>query len=172
MRFITNFRALLIAIWLGAACFFSFAVAPSAFGVLPSRELAGHVVSRTLAILNYSGLAIGLLVLAISFVKRLEIKPVWLWIERFLLFVMAAACGVGQFVIGLWLTLLRAQIGRPIDEVPLEDPLRIQFNVLHQYSVWILIGAMAAALIVFFIIAGKSSNAAKENTTDEFGFPV
>jgi hypothetical protein len=46
MNFIKDIRALLIALWLGAACFFSFAVAPSAFGVLPSRELAGSVVSR------------------------------------------------------------------------------------------------------------------------------
>jgi hypothetical protein len=48
MNLLSDIRILLLGLWLGAACFFSFAVAPSAFGVLPSRELAGLVVNRTL----------------------------------------------------------------------------------------------------------------------------
>jgi hypothetical protein len=50
-------------------------------------------------------------------------------------------------------------MGRPIDEVPLEDPLRIQFNNLHEYSVWILVTGMIAALTAFFIIARKPEKA-------------
>src|SRR5688572_19583485 len=152
MKFITNSRALLIGLWLGAACFFSFAVAPSAFGVLPSRELAGSIVSRTLMIINFSGIVIGLLLLLTTLVKRLDLKPFWLWTKRFLLLIVVAACAVGQFVIATWLAVVRAQFGKPIDEVALEDPLRIQFSTLHQYSVWVLAAAMIAALIVFFII--------------------
>jgi hypothetical protein len=170
MKFVTNFRALLIAIWLGAACFFSFAVAPSVFGILPSRELAGSVVSRTLMIVNFSGVAIGILLLLTTLVKQLAIKSFWLWTERFLLLVLTAACAIGQFVIGFWLTVLRAQIGRPIDELSLEDPLRIQFNTLHQYSVWILATAMVASIIVFFIISGKSSGNSNKDSAKAFDF--
>lgn len=170
MRFITNSRALLIALWLGAACFFSFAVAPGAFSVLESREMAGAVVSRTLSIVNFSGIAIGLLLLLTTLVKRLDIRPFWLWTERFLLLLVTAACAVGQFVIGWWLALLRSQMGKPIDEVPLEDPLRIQFNTLHQYSVWVLVGAMIAALLVFFIISGRSSAKPGKDASDPFDF--
>lgn len=156
MQFLTNIRLLLIALWLGAAVFFV-AVAQSSFAVLPSRELAGAVVSRTLMIVNLSGIAIGLIVLASSFIKRLNTGAFWLWTERFLLVVLTIACAVGQFVIALWLAAVRAQMGgRPIDEVPLEDPLRIQFNQLHQYSQWFLLGAMVAALVLFFLIGRKS----------------
>lgn len=156
MSFISNLRLLLIALWLGAAVFFIF-VAQSAFAVLPSRELAGSVVSRTLMIVNLSGLGIGLILLLSSFIKRLNIKPFFLWTERVLLILFSVACAVNQLVIGSWLAYIRAQFGgKPIDEIALEDPLRIQFNQLHQYSVWILMGSMIAALVIFFFIARKS----------------
>lgn len=170
MKFITNSRALLIALWLGAACFFSFAVAPSAFAVLPSRDLAGNVVSRTLAIVNFSGIVIGLILLLTTLVKRLDLKPLWLWTERFLLLIMTAACAVGQFVIGLWLASIRAQAGKPMEEIALDDPLKIQFNALHQYSVWILMAAMIAAIIAFFIISGNSFNNSKKEVSNDFDF--
>lgn len=175
MSFISNLRLLLIALWLGAAVFFIF-VAQSAFAVLPSRELAGSVVSRTLMIVNLSGLGIGLILLLSSFIKRLNIKPFFLWTERVLLVLLVAACAVNQLVIGSWLSYIRAQFGgKPIDEIALEDPLRIQFNQLHQYSVWILMGSMIAALVIFFFIARKSDKtvAVDKKVTDinnEFKF--
>ena len=155
MKFLSNVRLLLLALWLGAACFF-IAVAQSAFAVLPSRELAGSLVSRALLILNVSGLIIGAILLVSSFVKTIENNRFRIWTERFLLLVLTAACAVGQFVIGLWLSYVRAQIGRPIDEVAADDPLKIQFNTLHEYSVWVLFAGMIAALLAFFLIAQKS----------------
>lgn len=136
--------------------FFSFAVAPSAFIVLESRELAGSLVSRTLMIVNICGLIIGAILLLSSFFKQGGIKPFALWVERIFLIIMAAACAVGQFVIGIWIWTIKTQMGKPLEEVPLEDPLRMQFDKLHQYSVWVLVTAMIAALIVFFIVSRKS----------------
>jgi len=155
MKFLSNVRLLLVALWLGAACFF-IAVAQSSFAVLPSRELAGSVVSRTLMVLNLSGLVLGAILLLTSFIKQPEINRFRVWAERFSLLILVAACAVGQFVIGLWLSFIRAQIGRPIDEVAADDPLKIQFNTLHQYSVWILMAGMIAALLAFFLIAQKA----------------
>jgi hypothetical protein len=155
MKFLVNVRFLLVALWLGAAVFF-IAVAQSSFAVLPSRELAGSVVSRTLMVLNLSGLVLGSILLLTSFIKQPETNRFRIWTERFLLLVLTAACAVGQFVIGLWLSFIRSQIGRPIDEVALDDPLKIQFNNLHQYSVWVLMAGMIAALLAFFLMAHKS----------------
>ena len=170
MRFLTDIRLLLIALWLGAACFFSFAVAPSAFGVLPSRELAGSMVNRTLLIVNISGIVIGAILILLSFVGAKGENKFKIWSERFLLLIMTAACAVGQFVIGIWLSYTKAQMGKPIDEVPLEDPLRIQFNQLHEYSVWILVTAMVAALIAFFLIGRKSVAKVVETKKDQYDF--
>lgn len=157
MKILTLIRLLLIGLWLGAACFFSFAVAQSAFAVLPTRELAGLVVSRTLSIVNYSGLVIGLILLLSSFVKQPETNRFRLLTERVLLIIFTLACAVGQFVIGLWLSYVRMQMTRPIDELTVDDPLRITFNNLHQYSVWVLIAAVAAALIAFFLIGKQTA---------------
>lgn len=171
MKFLSDIRLLLIGIWIGAACFFSFAVAPSAFSVLESRELAGSIVSRTLMIVNISGLIIGAILLLTSFLKQTGINKFALWSERILLIIMTAACAVGQFVIALWLSYIRAQIGKPIEQVPLEDPLRVQFNNLHQYSVWVLVTAVIAALIVFFIVSRKTFSGAKEEkVSKDFDF--
>lgn len=154
MKFFSDIRLLLLGLWLGAAIFF-IAVAQSVFAVLPQRELAGAVVNRTLAVLNYSGLLISAVLLASSFLHRRGVNRFWLWAERGLLLIIAAACAVGEFVIGFWLSTVRAQIGRPIDEVAADDPLRIQFNNLHEYSVWVLMAGMAAALIAFFIVSNR-----------------
>ena len=168
MNFISRVRLLSISLWLGAACFFSFAVAPSVFSVLENRELAGSVVSRTLMIVNLSGVAIGLILLASSFIKREGIAPIWFWSERFLLAAFTLVLAVGEFVVSVWLRLIRNQAGRPIEELAVEDPLRMQFNNLHQYSVWILMGAMIAALILFFLIGKSAGKILTEDKKDEF----
>jgi len=157
MAFVANFRSFLVAFWLGAAVFFSMAVAQSAFAVLPSRELAGAVVNRTLMILNYGGMIIGLILLASSIVNKEKVNRLKLWIEQGLLLLLTAACAFGQFVIGARLHALREQIGRPIDEVAADDPLRIAFGALHGYSVMMLAFAMLAALIVYFLLASRGA---------------
>lgn len=169
MKFFSDLRLLLLGIWLGSAVFF-IGVAQSAFAVLPKRELAGAVVNRTLSILNYGGLAIALVLILTSFVAAKNTNRISVWSERFLLLIVAAACAAGQFVIGLWLSMIRAQMGRPVDEVAVDDPLRIQFNNLHEWSVWVLIGGMAAALIAFFIISNRKFGAATKTSTDPYDF--
>src|SRR5919202_5773658 len=68
LRVLAGARLLLAALWLGGAVFFSFVVAPAVFQVLPTRELAGAVVTRTIAVVNVGGFAVGLLLLASVFV--------------------------------------------------------------------------------------------------------
>ncbi|MCC6329936.1 MAG: DUF4149 domain-containing protein [Acidobacteria bacterium] len=171
MKFLFDIRLLLIGLWLGAAVFFV-GVAQSAFAVLPTRELAGMVVNRTLLILNVSGIIIGVLLFAGSLIGNGAGKRVLLWLERVLLVLIVAACAVGQFVLGFWLQLTRAQMGKPVDEVAVDDPLRIQFNNLHNYSEWVLMAAMVAALIAFFVMANRRAvtAASKGTTTDPFDF--
>jgi len=168
MKFYSDLRLLLLSIWLGAAVFF-IAVAQSAFAVLPQRELAGAVVGRTLIVLNFGGLAIFALLFLTSFLGTATVNRFWIWVERVLLLVTATACAVGQFVFGVWISLKHAEIGRPIDELAADDPLRIQFDMLHEYAVWTLMAGMAAALISFFVMANRRS-AKKSTSTDPYNF--
>lgn len=166
MRFFTTFRLLLLGIWLGAACFF-IAVAQSAFAILPAREMAGSIVNRTIAILNIGGLAIGVLLIVMSLVGMKTAAKFWVWAERFLLLIVVGACTLGQFVISQWLMYVRLEMGKPIDEIAMDDPLRIQFNQLHQYSVWVLLAAMIAAFLAFFIISNRNLGAGKTKAADD-----
>jgi hypothetical protein len=151
-------RLLLLGIWLGAAIFFSFAVAPSAFAVLPARELAGAIVTRTIGIVNISGFIIGLLLLATAWVRRsMPMKRAWT-LEVVALALVVLATGVGHWVISARMAALRLSMGRPIDEVAQNDPLRLAFNNLHGYSVAAMTTAMLAALIAFILIARRNRN--------------
>ena len=154
MKFLSNIRLLLVSIWLGSSVFF-IGVAQSAFAVLPQRELAGAIVNRNLAILNFGGLAISTLLLLASFIGGSRVGALSRWLERVMLIVIGVTCAVGEFVIGFWLSSIRNQMGRPIDEVAADDPLRIQFAMLHGWSVWVLYAGMIAALIAFFVIANR-----------------
>ncbi len=154
MKLLSDIRLLVLAIWFGAAVFF-IAVAQTAFAVLPDAETAGTVVNHTLRVLNYGAIATAVLMLLTSVIGSGRISTFWLWIERFLLLVVGAAGAVGQFVIGYWLSAIRAQAGQPIEQLAADDPLRVQFATLHGYSVWVLMAGMAAALIGFFIIANR-----------------
>ena len=159
MKFISDIRLLILGLWLGGAVFF-IGVAQNAFAVLENRELAGAVVGRNLSLLNYSGMVVATILILTSLLSAARINKFWLWIERFLLLFLGASCAVGQFVIGIWLASTKAQMGKPIDEVAADDPLRIQFNMLHHYSEWALLAGMAAALLAFFIISNRKFGAA------------
>jgi hypothetical protein len=154
--FVADARLLLIALWLGAAVFFSFAVAPSAFAVIPARELAGAVVSRTLAVVNTGGAVIGLLLLLslpLDGGARSRRASAG---EAASLLVLTALCAAGQWVVAARMHSLRAQVGRPIDELAAGDPLRVAFNSLHVYSVWALVAAMLAGGAALLLIARRA----------------
>ncbi len=174
MKIISKIELLLIGLWLGAAVFFAVAVAPSVFSVLPSREMAGFVVNRTLTIVNFSGLGISLILLFMSFIPRDEAKAIWVWLQRILLLVVAVACGAGQLIIGFYLEDIRKMSDKPISELAADNALKIRFDMWHQYSVWVLMAAMLAALLTFFIISRKYTEKnvlAKKNDPLNFNLP-
>ena len=148
-------RLLLMALWLGAAVYFSFAVAPSAFAVLPARELAGTLVTRTLAIVNVGGFLISLLLLASLPVGRGRVGGRALAAEASSLATISVMTAAGQWVIAARLLALRAQMGRPIDEIAINDPLRVAFNGLHGYSVMALGVGLIAGVVALLLIARR-----------------
>lgn len=133
-------------------------VAPSAFGVLRSfdlgnaNEIAGTIVSRALTAVNKSGLLLSVLLLVFTpAVKKYYGRGV-LILQGLLLFVVAAATTVGEFVIAARMRNLRLAMNGHIDQVPLTDPNRIAFAALHGYSVAALSVAMIAALVVILVM--------------------
>ena len=151
-----DIRLLLIALWLGASIFFSLVVAPSVFAVLPARELAGAVVSRTLSTMNTGGFVISLLLLASAFPFRSIVSNRAFGLEVAALVLIALSTFVGKWIIAARMQALRAAMGRPIDQVAQSDPLRIAFNGLHGYSVAALSVGMLAAIVSLVLIARRA----------------
>jgi hypothetical protein len=145
----------LLALWLGAAGFFSAAVAPALFAVLPARALAGAVVARLLPVILYSGMAIGVVVGALQVSKRGE----WAWqTPEIGAAAIVAACAVAQFYIGARIERLRAEIGGAIDGLAATDARRLAFGRLHGASVAWLGVAILAALVVGVVVTNDAIN--------------
>lgn len=148
---------LLLGVWLGAAIFFSAAVAPNVFGVLRGAELpnastlAGSVVNRLLAIINKGGLEIGLFLLVVSFFLTRGQKLMIRIAEMFSLAIMTIMTGIGHWVVAARIAALRTAVQLPIDQIAPTDPRRIEFDSLHRYSVVMLSVAIIAALLAFVL---------------------
>lgn len=158
---VRDVRLLLLALWLGGAVFFSAAVAPAAFAVLRARgvpyasEAAGAIVTRTLSIINTGGFVIALLLLVSAFLFRREVARRALLAETIALALVGLATATGQWVIAARMVALRTAMGRPIDDVPVDDPLRLTFGAWHGYSVAALAVAIVAAAAALLLIARR-----------------
>lgn len=162
MSTLNNIRLLLLASWLGAAVFFSAAVAPSAFRVLRAfnlpnaSEIAGAIVTRTLSVVNTSGFILSVLLLITAFVLKGGYGRRAFILQTVLLVIVAVTTGVGEWVIAAKMRGLRAAMHTTIDQIPVGDPSRVAFDALHGYSVTALSIAIIAALIAFFVIANRA----------------
>jgi hypothetical protein len=146
-------EVLLLGVWLGSMIFFSFAVAPSAFAVLPTREMAGVMVTSTIGKIEAMGLIIGTLLILIQVANRRsrQSSGATKILKAALLLLMIASAGLSHFWVSQATVLLRAQMGGHIDDVAVTDPMRIQFNYLHQYSVGLMSAAMIGGVVVLFL---------------------
>lgn len=71
MSFVRFLMLLSLVIWIGGIIFFAFVVAPTVFkpGILPSHQLAGNVVSRSLSLLHGIGITCGIVFAATSMIS-------------------------------------------------------------------------------------------------------
>jgi hypothetical protein len=126
--------------WIGAMGLFG-AMTRVAFEVVPSPEIAGHLVGRLLEPLLMTGAVLGAG-----------------------LAVVGAALGRGRLAIGIPLLLSIAclvnqfGVSRAVAEIHLTDPalapgLAARFAALHQLSVWLFVGTILGALALASIHA-------------------
>lgn len=162
MKLLTIIKMFFLAFWLGAALFFSVAVAPAAFSVLRgfalpnASEIAGTIVTRTLGIVSISGFVVGLFLLLTTLVARRHLAKRAFLVQCISAIVLAASTGVGHWIIAARMRALRVAMVLPIDQVAIDDPRRIAFNDLHGYSVTALGVAMIAALVAFLSVAYRT----------------
>ncbi|HKQ05013.1 MAG TPA: DUF4149 domain-containing protein [Blastocatellia bacterium] len=150
---VAGLEALLLTIWVGAMLFFSFAVAPTVFAVLPTRELAGQVVNSLIAKVEWIGLVCGpLLLLSQLFVWPKREGEAKARVLRVILLGLMTLLVLGsRFWVSAKMHSLRAQLSGPIDDLAVTDPLRVDFNALHGISVSLMGATLLAGIVVIFL---------------------
>jgi hypothetical protein len=121
--------------------------------MLESRHQAGDLVAATLNVLYLSAYILGPLLVLISIaVRPLGRRLLW-GLRTILLIVMTAATLVSREIVGTKLFGLRRAMGAAIQSIPLEDPLRLQFQQWHQFSVLLMFFTIATAAAVLLVLS-------------------
>jgi uncharacterized membrane protein len=147
---------LALVVWVGGLIFLAFVVAPTAFspGLLPTRHLAGTVVGRSLGALHWMGIVAGIVFLIASMIySRMtagNARP--LAARHLLIALMLLLTVISQFAISPKMHAIRDEVG-VIDNVPLDSPLRVEFNRLHRWSEGFETGVLLLGLAALYLTA-------------------
>ncbi len=153
----SRIRIALLGLWVGVAALFSFVVAPGAFAVLPSPQLAGNIVSRVLSGVEIIGILVGLALIGVSlFVRSRETRrPVF---ELVVVVLLTLAMTISHFVVSARLHALRDQFGEHLSDLPSEDTTRVTFDLLHRCSVGLLSFSLFAAIVLLAVLIWRDSS--------------
>jgi Domain of unknown function (DUF4149) len=142
---------LCLGVWLGGVCLLSFVVAPGAFTILANRDIAGSMVAYTLGRAHFIGIGAGIIYLVANFLNASSLPNI-ARLAAIAVVIMLLLTVFSQFYVMSHLADLRTQMGS-VDSTPKTNPLRAEFDKLHQWSVWVesavlLLGIAAVYLTV------------------------
>ena len=160
MSMVRFLMLLSMVVWVGGIAFFAFVLAPTVFhpGILPSRQLAGMVVSRSLGILHWMGLTCGVVFLITSVIDSQVVNgvPALFSARNLLICAMILLTLISMFAISTRMLDLRNQMVF-IDNVPHEDARRVEFNRLHVWSTRLEGTLLVLGLAVIFLTSRRLS---------------
>lgn len=158
MSWLRFLMLLSLVVWIGGLIFFAFVLAPTVFkpGILPSHQLAGNVVNRSLGILHWLGIGCGVVFAVTSMIDSRVVsgaaQPFAL--RHLLVYLMIALTLVSMFGVVSRMQVLRRQMVM-IDEVPHNDPRRVEFDRLHVWSTRIEGTVLLLGLAVLYLTARR-----------------
>ena len=146
VRFIEVFA---LGTWVGGIVFLSFVVAPGAFGTLGSRDQAGMMVGYSLGRLHWIGIVLGLIYLASLAVDARSIGSLVRPAALAVILMIGLTFFSQQFVTGRMAGLRQQMVS--VDATPRENPLRVEFDRLHVWSVRIESAVLLIGLVGIFL---------------------
>jgi hypothetical protein len=156
MSFLRFLMVLTLVVWLGGVIFLAFVEAPTVFspGLLPTRHMAGSILGRSLDLLHYMAIASGIIYLFASMLySRMSTgTPRRLAARHLLIVSMLILTLISQFAISPKMHALRAEVG-VIDEVPLDNPQRREFDRLHAWSEKFEEAVLLLGLVAIYVTA-------------------
>jgi uncharacterized membrane protein len=156
MSLLRYLMLLSLVIWIGGLIFFAFVLAPTVFAVLPTRQLAGNVVSRSLGTLHWMAIACGVTFAVTSMIDSRLVNGVAAPFagRHLLIYAMLILTLVGMFGIASRMLVLRQEMG-VVDEVPHDDARRVEFNRLHEWSTRIEGSVLVLGLALLYLTARR-----------------
>ena len=148
-----------LVVWVGGIIFFAFVVAPSLFTILPTRQLAGSVVTRCLGALHWIGIGCGVAFLICSIA---EAHGRIASLRNGAMVGMLALTLISQIVVGGRMQALRTNMG-DIDSVSVSDARRVEFNALHQWSTRLEVVVLLMGLVAIYTIARPTNSRPPEH---------
>ena len=156
MSFLRFLMLLSLVVWLGGLIFFAFVLAPTVFspGLLPSRQMAGSIVGRSLDRLNWMAMVSGTVFLIASMLySRIasgNARP--LAARHVLIALMLLLTVISQFAISPKMHAIHAEAG-VIDDLPPDNPLRMEFDRLHMWSEKFEVAVLLLGLVALYVTA-------------------
>jgi hypothetical protein len=142
--------------WLGGLIFFP-VVAETAFAIVSDRARAGSLVGRCLVFLDRMGMIAGVVFLLCSLASnRLaggRFRP--FGFLHLLILLMLGLTLTSEFAIIPRMDRLRAKVGGEMSSVPLENPVRAEFDALHRWSTRAEGGVLLLGLAVVYLTSRR-----------------
>jgi hypothetical protein len=145
-----------LVVWVGGLIFFALVEAPIVFtpGLLPTRHMAGSIVGRSLDLLHYMAIASGIVFLITSATySRITTGAAHPLAGRHLVIaLMLLLTVISQFAISPRMQAIRKEVG-VIDDVPIDNPMRAEFDRLHVWSEKFEQGVFLLGLVALYLTA-------------------
>ena len=139
-----------LSLWLGSDVFLSFVVAPGAFSLLGSRDQAGAMVGFALGRMHFIGVVCGVVILLARLLRTRTFAslaaPAALCVV-----LMVVLTVVSQQAVTPKMAALRTQMGS-IQATAADNPLRVEFDRLHQRSVMLESGVLLVGFVAMYLL--------------------
>ncbi len=142
--------------WIGSIMYLSFIVAPGAFATLKDREQAGAMVGYSLSRLHFLGMVAGVIYLVATFLMVRAMKDL---VQPAILGValMILLTAFSQTKVTSRMHDLRVQMVS-VDATPKDNPLRMKFDNLHNWSVRLEVAVLLIGIASLFFTVRDSTS--------------
>jgi hypothetical protein len=142
---------LCLGVWIGGICLLSFVVAPGAFSLLGSQDLAATMVRFTLSRLHFIGMSAGVVYLVVHFMRSNSVASM-MRAALVLVALMILLTAVSQFYVSAHMADLRHEMGS-VEHASATSPAHVEFERYHQYSVWLEGAVLLLGLAAMYFTA-------------------
>jgi Domain of unknown function (DUF4149) len=153
LRFLLLFT---LGTWVGAGLFVTLVVAPAAFRLSPTPDVAGEIVGHTLTRLHLIGIGAGAAFLIAAALLGWGDSRGVARSATILVALMIVLTAASQFGVTPRMDALRRQMVAAhgsISATPREDPARVSFGKLHGISASLELVTLLAGAAAFFLAA-------------------